>query len=486
MRAWAKRAASLHRDLGELADVGADPRWWLVAGGAAVGWQRRASYVISDAEPAADTFIGHVVREPDDPVAEAIARAYAARDALRALDGRLPDQRLAVTLRRTADGAVSVASTLDVAAFAIGDRCWVARLPDERATAELARALADVIAGRDAALLQPLAAGPTPFVCITLGEEPIETARHGHRRAWLANGESAGPWLGIARTVDAQWHSLAVVSTCHFAIDGFGHAWLSAEIDARVQARLQNVSVFDTDRRTPGRTERRAFEYLPVPAPVPGAMPLGIAWRELADAPPRALPLAYALGRALHRAAGQPDARFSPTFQIPVAPGDRDDPERRKRRVVPALASVRFDHGVAEPFETFAARARESLAREADGSGLVCQLLAAAQSAPAPLVWKRRAVGPARPRWLESMASLIGGRGCVSRIHVADVGAVAPSCAVSSPARLATDTDPLGGCVVTVLDDGTRAAITVCGSGVAGTAATATALLDELLAGLPQ
>ncbi len=53
---------------------------------------------------------------------------------------------------------------------------------------------------------------------------------------------------------------------------------------------------------------------------------------------------------------------------------------------------------------------------------------------------------------------------------------------MSSPARLATAGDPLGGCVVTVLDDGVRAAITVCGSGIAGTDRTAAAVLDELLA----
>jgi hypothetical protein len=53
---------------------------------------------------------------------------------------------------------------------------------------------------------------------------------------------------------------------------------------------------------------------------------------------------------------------------------------------------------------------------------------------------------------------------------------------VSSPARLATAEDPLGGCVLTILDDGHRAAITACGSGLAGTPASANALLDELLA----
>jgi hypothetical protein len=52
---------------------------------------------------------------------------------------------------------------------------------------------------------------------------------------------------------------------------------------------------------------------------------------------------------------------------------------------------------------------------------------------------------------------------------------------VSSPSRYASDGDPLGACVVTVLDDGVRAAITVCGSGIAGSQAGAEAVLDELL-----
>jgi hypothetical protein len=55
---------------------------------------------------------------------------------------------------------------------------------------------------------------------------------------------------------------------------------------------------------------------------------------------------------------------------------------------------------------------------------------------------------------------------------------------VSSPARLAAAADPLGGCVITVIDDGDRAAITACGSGLAGTPAAAADLLDELLAGV--
>jgi hypothetical protein len=177
----------------------------------------------------------------------------------------------------------------------------------------------------------------------------------------------------------------------------------------------------------------------------------------------RAIRLAYELGVELHRVGGRPDARFSPTVQVPVAPGAVDDPMRMRRRVVPAIVSVRFDGGVAEPFELFAARARAALAREASGDGLASVLLAAARATPAPLAWKRRAVGPTRPRWLEPVARLLGGRGCVSRI-VLDVHSPA-ACAVSSPAQLATPDDPIGGCVLTVVDDGERSAITLCGSG---------------------
>jgi len=152
---------------------------------------------------------------------------------------------------------------------------------------------------------------------------------------------------------------------------------------------------------------------------------------------------------------------------------------RRRRRGVPAIASVRFDGGEPEPFEAFAARTRDALEREAQGRGLVSRLIAAARATPAPLAWKRRSVSATRPRWLDRFADVLGGRACLSRIHVD--APLPPTCAVSSPARMATPTDPLGGCVITVLDDGTQAAITACGSGLAGDASDANALLDELL-----
>jgi hypothetical protein len=225
---------------------------------------------------------------------------------------------------------------------------------------------------------------------------------------------------------------------------------------------------------------RAAYLHLPPLPPVPGAIPLGVAWQELDRASLRALPLAYATGRILHRAANRPDARFSPTLQIPIAPGRLDDLERRKRRAMAAAVSVRFDGGVAEPYEAFEARARAVLARETQGLGLCARLVAAARAAPTPLAWKRKSFSTSRPRWLDRVSDVLGGRACLSRIRIDT--ALPPACAVSSPSRQASAADPLGACVVTVVDDGGHAAITVCGSGIAGSEHTARALLDELLA----
>ncbi len=320
------------------------------------------------------------------------------------------------------------------------------------------------------AVLEQARAGATeardaiPFVCVSVGDEAVEIARHGHRRAWR---DGAGPWLGLGRA-----ESLEVVSTCHLVLDGYGHAWLSARIAAH-RAQLATAAPAPPTR-------------VPIPrlADVPTAIPLGVAWRELPQPSPRALPLAYALGQLLHRRAGRKDARFSPTFQVPITPGDRSDPTRRLRRVVYSTLSVRFEDGRPEPFERFATRARDLLAREAAGTGPITRLLTAARAVPVSLAWKRKTFSAARPRWLDRIAEVVGGRACLSRIQLDT--AVPPSCAVSSPARLATADDPLGGCVVTLIDDGERAAITACGSGLAGSTGDASALLDELLALLPR
>lgn len=461
MRQWARRASALRDELAEVADV-SGRRWWLLAGTAAIDWRAAHGYVSSDAEPASDTFIGHASEMPHDVVADAIARAHAARRTIEKLDGALPDQPLAITLERTDAGARVVDSELACAAFAVGDRSWIApiaeRIEDEHALAADLRA---VLAGQAPRTLTPLGTGPAPFVCITIGEEPGATARHAHRRAW---NERGGPWLGLSRA-----DGMAITTTCHLAVDGYGHARLAARITELAHHLAERV---------PHDGNGHALAA-PRPAPVPDGVPLRYSWRAV---PPglRSLPLAYALGQTLHRLAGDRTARFSPTFQIPVSPGAVDDVKRLRRRVLPAIASVRFEHGAPEPFDAFAARTKRVLAREAAGNGVMSRMHQALRAIPTPLVWKRRAMAAERPGWLDTFGLVLGGRGCVSRIEL-DVPSPA-ACAVSSPSRMASDLDPLGGSVVTVVDDGERAAITLCGTG----AAAASEVLDEVLARLPR
>ncbi|HSS01628.1 MAG TPA: hypothetical protein VLM79_31430 [Kofleriaceae bacterium] len=448
MTAWARRTAGLQGELAAIAEI--DPMWWLLAAGVAFAETRAPTevYLACDAEPDADTFMGYRAPRPRDLVSDAIRRANAARTALAELDGTLPDQPLAVTIDCTRGGGETRRTGLEAAAFAIGGHCLVVRLDDPT----LALQLAAVLGGAE----PPRWYGATPFVCVSIGDEPIETVRHGHRRAWTERG---GPWLGLGRAGD-----VAVVSTCHLIVDGYGHA--------RIAARIAELTAAADDSSPPSPDA-------PALAAVAAAVPLAIIWRELPRPAPRLIPLAYELGCILHRRAGRPEARFSPTIQIPVARGRKDDPLRLRRRIVSATTSVRFEGGVPEPFAAFEARVREVFAREADGSGLVSRLLAAARAVPVPVSWKRNGISAKRPRWLETVAEVIGGRALLSRIAMDSP--VPAMCAVSSPSRLASDTDPFGGCVITIVDDGTRGAITVCGSGFVGTAERAGAFLDELL-----
>lgn len=490
MRAWARRTNELHSELAAIAEV--DPRWWLLAGAAAAAEtvQPRAGYVASDADPGSDTFIGLRSPEPADRITDAIVQAHAARAALRELDGQLLDQPLAVTLDRSGSAAArAVPSALDVAAFAIGDQVIRARLETDVADeGRLAERLLAAVRGFESPQPPTLVVDPTDrvaFVCVAIGDEALSTARHGHRRAWV---DGVGPWLGLGRS-----GALSVVSTCHMVVDGFGHAWLAAKIfehHARLASRApatredriagSATAPTDSEITTSARTGARTFQIELPPLPrVRDVLPLGIAWREIPSPAPRTLHLAYALGRVLHRAAQRPKAKFSPTFQIPVAPGEQDDPDRQLRRVVPSAMSVRFVDGEAEAYEAFEARARSILAREAAGRGLCTRLLAAARAAPLSLAWKRRTMSPERPKWLDRIAEVVGGRASLSRIQIPTP--MAPACAVSSPARQATKSDPLGSCVITVIDDGTRASITACGSGLAGTPDDAADLIDVLL-----
>lgn len=441
MRGWSRRTGEIHAELAAVAAT--EPWWWLLAGGAALAEPRGRTevYLACDIDPDGDTFMAYRAPPPRDVVADAIGRARAARTAIEALDGTLPEQPLAVVAdRRSSQGTTPC--SLEIAAFAVGDACVTARLDDPTLPQQLAGAL---VGGRALPWR-----GPPPFVCVSLGDEPIETVRHAHRRAWTAQG---GPWLGLARTGE-----LSVVSTCHLVVDGYGHAMITAAMAAARPLTSRGILV------------------APPPSAVPGALPLSVTWCDLDGVSPRVTPFAYELGCILHREARQPHGRFSPTIQIPVARGDKLDPLRLRRRVVSAATSVRFADGRPEPYAAFEARLHDVLAREAAGAGLVSRLLAAARGVPVPLAWKRRSIGAKRPPWLDRIASLVGGRALVSRIAVP--APMPATCAVSSPSRLATAADPIGSCVLTIVDDGARGAITLSGSGEIARPA----VLDELLA----
>jgi hypothetical protein len=450
------------------------PVWWALIGAVAAvePFGRPGAYVVSNAEPRADTFMGVPGPGPDDAAGRigwAIAAAHAAVRAVLARDGTLPDQPLTVgiALHRGAARAVPIASPWRVA-FAIGSGVVTALL-DPRGPAheaELARTLA-------AALHTPPRAvrddEPTPMLTVTVGDDDLAHAHHGHRRAWHARG---GPWLGVARA-----GGLTVVSTCHMIVDGWGHAMLTADITRGLDrtamrtlaaaANLSNLTNFPPSPLTDGDGGKFVkFDKI--------GSAIGVAWRRLPAPLPPFMRQAYALGRLLHRDRGEARATRSPTFQIPVAPGAADDPSRFARRVRPAIVSVRFADGRAEPEAAFAARARAAIAREAQGRGLTSHLLTALSALPAPLGWKRGVVG-ARARWLADAIDVIAGTGCLSYMRAAGVP---PLVAVSSPAQLLPDTARAATSVLTVIADGDGATVTLAGSGRAASAAECEALLD--------
>ena len=484
--AW-RSARELRALVEELAPVDwRDPAWWAVIGGAAAieGLAPRRlhgdhAYVVSGGEPAADTFIGWPAPGAPDlagAIADAIALAHAARAALAALDGTLPGQPLARVLRDRKDGARPVPADLADVVFAVGDVRLLATLSAAAADdVAVAEALARAVVARAPGQADAVAArAPTAAIAVVIGDHAPATARHLHRRAWT---DAGGPWLGVGRA-----GPLAIASTCHMVVDGYGHALIAARIAAATAARD------DAHRRLARTAAAIVGDAAPIPAlpPLAGAAPLGVAWRALPAPVPRLPALAHALGRVLHADAGDPAASMSPVFQVPVAPGAKDDPLRWRRRVVHALLSVRFTDGVPEPLDVFATRARAAIAREAAGDGLASRLLAATAAAPVPLGLKRRRMVGARAPWLRGPIEALAGRCALSvmRLQPADVpGAPPPMIAVSAPGQALAPDDPRATSVITVIaGPGGDAIATLAGSGAAATPAGAAALLDRWLA----
>jgi hypothetical protein len=433
-----------------------DPRWWaLVSAVAAIETRPSASaYLVNDAGPRGDTFMAWAAPRPRDVVAEAVALARAARAALADLDGALVDQPLAGTIAIGHGGARMTPVALDAVAIAAGDRVALAPLgaPDAALVAALA---AFVETGEVTGPLLPLGARRA-FCTIAIGDDAWATARHGHRRGWI--DPASGPWLGLARIGDHL-----VASTCHYAIDGYGHALLVAALAAATSGAAAAAA--------PGPVRR-----VPPLAPVRGVAPLAFASRAWPSERARAVQVAYRAGCLLGAELGTRRG-MSPTIQIPVAPGRKDDPDRWRRRVLPAVVSVRWDGEHPEPFERFARRARAAIAREAAGDGLASRVNAAGRGLPVPVRWKRTAATPAAApsMWIAPLYDILAGRACVSVIRPP---AGVPAIAASVPARA----DAVGATVITIVDAGAAGAtITVTGTGRWGTDAACARVIDQLL-----
>lgn len=434
-----------------------------------------ATYLSANGGPRTDTFMARTreVRDEDaaTTIATAVLRARAAVAAVDALAAELPDQPLDrilawrdgwLTRVPRPAGARSVAFVTPRGAFLAN-----LEAPDEW----IADALGVACAGRPTTLRAIDRASRTPApaaVAVALAPESEATARHLHRRAWTAGG---GPWLGIGRT-----RELDLVTTCHLVVDGYGHGRLASLVFAAA-GRPPDFLVAAAHRGLGANGHARLFADA---APGRDADPIGYAARVLDGLPvvfPRA---AYAFGRALDRVFRDDEhrrrARFSPTFQVPLVPGDRDDAERRRRRLLFGLLALRMQDGRFEAFDDFRARLEAFLPREAAAAGLLTRVLTATASVPLPSAWRRRLLASrGEPHPLLPPVEVLAGRGSLSLIRFGPGEAPpAPLFAASAPALV----DARGGCVLTLIPQDGGATASVCGTGRAGSPEGARRMLD--------
>jgi SAM-dependent methyltransferase len=484
-RVWIKS----HLD--EIADVDwRHPAWWGIAAGTRLleAWAARApredaegvyaSFLGANGGPRADTFMARDRVLPDSQgaplrIARAVSRARAAIAAIAALDGTLPDQPLTRVIAWR-DGWLTRAPLADPArvVFLTNRGAFVTPLaPGDEAT--VARALGAVCAGHPAPApfvrLDPSSTMPTPAaVAISLEDEPRALARHLHRRAWTEGG---GPWLGLGDS-----GALELVTTCHLAIDGYGHARLTAAIAARVdRTPTMELAALATFARE-GLAGVVVAPSLAVPI---DGEPLGLATR-VVDGTIAFSAAAWAFGLALERAfPSRTNRTHTPTFQVPIAPGDPDDPARFARRVQFALLSVPMRDGALIPHEEFRHHAREAIDRELRGDGVLSRMALGAARARLPDRLRRWLLSSGgMPHPLVPPVEVLGGRGCLSSIRFAPGDEPpAPLYAVSSPALSASAADPHGGIVLTIVRHAACSTVSVCGTGLGANDARCDALL---------
>ena len=324
----------------------------------------------ANGELAADTFMAVAGSAcPVDArarVARAISRAEAAARALRDLDRSAPDQALCATLR-SRRGWLEPERLPHArrVAFIVRDASYLVMLSGSPHDERLAGSLLAALEGRphDLERIDPSSREPTP-VAAAIAVEPVTLtwARSFHRLAWTRGG---GPWMGVA---DCPPHS--VVSTCHAAVDGYIHARVTSELLSGTWA---HGSVAITGRPPPSAL---------VPPEV------GFATCAVPRDPPRFAVALHAFATVLDRRIGT-GTRTSVAIHVPIAPGDRTDPERWRRRPLYGLLALRKHDGRLESAESLAQRLPAFLARESAGGGLLTRVLRAACELPAPLPVRR-------------------------------------------------------------------------------------------------
>ncbi|MDF1797965.1 MAG: hypothetical protein P1V81_02225 [Planctomycetota bacterium] len=416
----------------------------------------------------ADTFMARDLDTADDlrlGVDRAVARARAGLEALREL--RLPGQRTDVCLQRNkgwCDLVPLSGQELDRVAFVTARGVFLADVPAGREEAVARELMALLGDGEqpDSRLVPLEEESRSPTRCalaIGVGEASLTDARHLHRRAWTRSG---GPWLGV---VEAS--GLELVTTCHRAIDGFGHALLA---DAIFQ-RGAEQSPSSQPGPSPSGCDRAPLP--PIPAGPASPTTFGFATRQLQYGGRFAQQL-VALARVLPGPFGS-----SATIQVPVVPSSPAHDLVRSAPVLHALIGLdplSDPTGLDERLKAWLEDARQ-------GAGVLTRLTAVIARAPVP-AWLRR-------HWLRThraphpwipMTSVLAGRARLSSLRFPHgQRPLAPLYAASAPGLLPSRWDPRGAFVLTLVHHERGATASLFGTGLAGNDEAAQALLDDWL-----
>lgn len=458
-----------------------DPAWraWLELLAASEAWGDRAldaeravdAFTLAlraSSGPVADTFMAtHGPAAPADRagrVALAAARAVTLARTLVAQDHDAPGQRLVKIL---CDGGgwledrVLPSGRGVPIAFLADDACFVDRIRPEAPDAEArlrARLERAVASGEGLSRVERDAAPPTEAVAaISLAPVSQTWARSFHRAAWTRGG---GPWLGVADSPPYE-----VVSTCHAAVDGYAHARICSEVL---------------------RPSRQRPAHL-APDPYPGVAgveppPVGFASCVLEAPTPRFARALHAFGTVLDRQLGEGGAR-SVTFQVPIAPGGREQAARWRRRPIYGLIALARRDGALESPEALAARLPAFLEREGSGRGLLTRVLRSILDLPAPRAMRRQLLASKRLDQWFGPARVLSGHGYLSWMRFP--AGEEPRLPTFPSAIPSFSVAGRGGAGLSIAPFAEGLAVGLTTSGSLGTSALAEAFLAEWLEALP-